>query len=167
MKKFKIYICIILTYLLFSSYSYAYCNFEVVGMGTSIEELSSKVADVNLSGLSNDPTETKFTAANACSDPEFENITLTYEYIDKKLVRIQFNDYNPSINHLKNLIYHYGDPMISNEVLFGINYYHWDLSFRDVFLNIEIDREGQVLHTSLVITVNDYANKLRKYQSYD
>ena len=145
----------------------AYCNFEIVGMGTSVDQLNSKIANLNISITTNEPSETKFSAARICSDPEFENITLIYEYIDRKLARIQFNDYNPSVDHLRNIIYHYGEPVVSNEVLFGIRYYHWDLTFRDAFLNVEIDQEGNISQTSLVITSNDYASALRKYQSYD
>jgi hypothetical protein len=167
MKKFKFLIFIIFINLLSASHSNAYCNFEIVGMGTNINELKTYIPNINLSQASSFPTETKVMAKDICNDSDYENITLIYEYFDQGLASIKFNDYNSSINHLENLKYHYGEPKEQNKVNFGISYYYWDLSFREAFLNIEMNKQGDVLQSSLVITSNNYANKVREYQPND
>ena len=46
---------------------------------------------------------------------------------------------------------------------YGISYYYWDLSFREVFFNSETTAEGEILISSVTITSNEYANMKSKY----
>jgi len=46
---------------------------------------------------------------------------------------------------------------------YGISYYYWDLSFREVFFNSETTAEGEILISSVTITSNEYASMKRKY----
>ena len=83
--------------------------------------------------------------------------------IEKKLHRIQLNNYNPTASHLENLKYHYGEPAAFYEMTYGISYFYWDLSFREVFFNSEKTAEGEILISSVTITSNEYASMKRKY----
>jgi len=163
MKTLKTLILIGTIQLLTSNVVHAYCNFEIVGMGTSPAELQSKVAEVELSDFGLEPNEVKVAAASICSDPEYKDLELVYEYIEKKLHRIQLNNYNPTASHLENLKYHYGEPTEFYEMAYGISYYYWDLSFREVFFNSETTAEGEILISSVTITSNEYASMKRKY----
>ena len=81
MKTLKTLILIGTIQLLTSNVVHAYCNFEIVGMSTSPAELQSKVAEVELSDFGLEPNEVKVAAASICSDPEYKDLELVYEYI--------------------------------------------------------------------------------------
>ena len=103
MKTLKTLILISIAQLLTTNLVHAYCNFEIVGMGTSPAELQSKVAGVELPDFGLEPNEVKVATASICGDPEYKDLDLVYEYIEKKLHQVQFNDYNPTAAHLENL----------------------------------------------------------------
>ena len=110
MKILKTIALISVMQLLSLNFAQAYCNFEIAGMGSSPSELLSKVPEVELPNFGLEPAEVKVAAASICSNPEYKDLGLIYEYIEKKLHRIQLNNYNPTANHLENLKYHYGEP---------------------------------------------------------
>ena len=143
----------------------AYCNFEIVGMGTSPNELQSKIPSIGLPEFDLAPTELKVAVSDICGDPIYQDLFLVYEYIEKKLHRIQLSESNSQIAYLDNLIYHYGEPQELREVSYGINYYYWDLSFREVFFNMETARSGETIFASIEITSNSHADLIRKYQT--
>ena len=163
MKTLKTLILISIFQLLTANLVHAYCNFEIVGMGTSPAELQSKVTEVESPDFGLEPSEVKVATASICSDPEYKDLDLVYEYIEKKLHRIQLNDYYPTATHLENLKYHYGEPSEFYEMAYGISYYYWDLSFREVFFNSETTAEGEILISSVTIASNEYASMKRKY----
>lgn len=165
MKTLKTLILISIIQLLTSNVVHAYCNFEIVGMGTSPAKLESKIAEVELSDFGLESNEVKVATASICIDPEYKDLELVYEYIEKKLHRIQLNNYNPTASHLENLKYHYGEPTEFYEMNYGISYFYWDLSFREVFFNSEKTAEGEILISSVTITSNEYASMKRKYSA--
>tara|TARA_B110000444_G_C18719964_1_gene537956 strand:+ start:335 stop:841 length:507 start_codon:yes stop_codon:yes gene_type:complete len=162
-KTLKTLILISIFQLLTANLVHAYCNFEIVGMGTSPAELQSKVTEVESPDFGLEPSEVKVATASICSDPEYKDLDLVYEYIEKKLHRIQLNDYYPTATHLENLKYHYGEPSEFYEMAYGISYYYWNLSFREVFFNSETTPDGEILISSIAITSNEYANMKSKY----
>ena len=46
---------------------------------------------------------------------------------------------------------------------YGISYYYWDMSFREVFFNSETTPDGEILMSSVAITSNEHASMKSKY----
>ena len=168
MNKLKILLLTISLQLISIGFSFAYCNFEIAGMGSNINELKAKVPSLYVPiGTDNQLTEIKIPAHKICGDPLYKDFTILYEYINSKLVRIRLIDWDVVVNHLENLNYHFGEPKQKNNISYGVNYYYWNLSFREAFLNIETSPSGKINMASVEIMTSDYANQIREYMPED
>jgi len=86
-----------------------------------------------------------------------------FTFIQNKLHHIKIEDSNNKINHLENLTYQYGAPstMRDNKRLSGSKYYHWDLSFRQVFLIIKFSPTESF--TLIEIVSDQYTELMQDY----
>jgi hypothetical protein len=68
-----------------------------------------------------------------------------------------------NINHLDNLKYYYGNPTEEYEDsgTTGIKYYHWDLSFKQVFLVIKYSPTEIIQNIEIVS--NRFTDLMEKY----
>ena len=88
---------------------------------------------------------------------------VNFTYINKKLYQIFIQDMLSNINHLDNLKYYYGNPTEEYEDsgTSGMKYYHWDLSFKHIFLVIKYSPNETIQNIEIVST--KYPQKLEKY----
>ena len=108
MKTLKTLILISIFQLLTANLVHAYCNFEIVGMGTSPAELQSKVTEVESPDFGLEPSEVKVATASICSDPEYKDLDLVFDNIDTNLYMYrnilgQIEQYDVDVEYLQKL----------------------------------------------------------------
>ena len=159
----KLFIKIIFL-LLFSKSAFAYCDLEIVNMGSDIKSLVEKTNFVKTNNIpSSQPDFFTIPVEEFCKDSKFIMFPVNFTYINKKLYQIFIQDMLSNINHLDNLKYYYGNPTEEYEDsgTSGMNYYHWDLSFKHIFLVIKYSPNEMIQNIEIVST--KYSKKLEKY----
>ena len=132
----KIILKIILLFL-FTNSAYAYCDFEIINIGRSINEIPEKFKSHFFELATNDnPFFLPTRSEEVCSDEKFKGIQIGYEFLAGNLQRIQIEDEIGVADHLRNLKYHYGEPteLSEDKTFTGIRYYYWKLDFKEIFL---------------------------------
>jgi hypothetical protein len=127
----------IFLFFIFSNFAYAYCDFEIMRIGQSINVIPEKLKSGFLIGETIDqPFLLHNRSEEICSDEKFEGILIDYEFIVGELQRIQIEDEIGVADHLKNLKYYYGEPteLSEDKTFTGIRYYYWKLDFKEIFL---------------------------------
>ena len=127
----------IILFLLFANSAYAYCDFEIMRIGQSINVIPEKLKSGFLIGETIDqPFLLHNRSEEICSDEKFEGILIDYEFIVGELQRIQIEDEIGVADHLKNLKYYYGEPteLSEDKTFTGIRYYYWKLDFKEIYL---------------------------------
>jgi len=129
---FKIFL-----FFLFSNFAYAYCDFEIMRIGQSINVIPEKLKSGFFELIVNDsPILLSTRSEEVCSDEKFQNIQINYEFLTGELQRIHIEDEIGVADHLKNLKYYYGEPteLSEDKTFTGIRYYYWKLNFKEIFL---------------------------------
>ena len=157
-------ITVFLFCLFLPTVTHAYCNFEFVSMENNLNSLIHKLPglDQNLDA-GESPYEVKVSSQDICTDPQYKDMRLMFTFIENQLHHIELKDRNNKVDHLQNLIYQYGNPstMQDNKGSSGIKYYHWDLSFRQVFLIIKFSQAESF--TLIEITSDKYTQLMQDY----
>ncbi|MAS51022.1 MAG: hypothetical protein CL712_03765 [Chloroflexi bacterium] len=149
---------------LFSQSVFAYCDFEIVKMESGMQSLAEKTNFIqDIDNLPELPFTFPIPVEEICKDSKFIMFPVNFTYINKKLYQIFIQDMLSNINHLDNLKYYYGNPTEEYEDsgTSGMNYYHWDLSFKHIFLVIKYSPNEMIQNIEIVST--KYPQKLEKY----
>ena len=112
----------IFLFSLFSNFAYAYCDFEIINIGQSINMIPQKIKTGFVLSEENDqPILLPIKSEEICNDEKFEDILINYEFIVGDLQRIQLEDEIGLVDHLKNLKYYYGEPtaIIRRQNIYG------------------------------------------------
>ena len=144
--------------------SHAYCNFEFVKMESNLNSLLHKLPNLDQNLKADEsPYEVKVPSDDICTDPQYKDMASMFTFIKNKLHQIKIEDSNNKINHLENLTYQYGAPstMRDNKRSSGTKYYHWDLSFRQVFLIIKFSQTESF--TLIEIVSDQYTELMQDY----
>ncbi len=159
----KLFIKIIFL-LLFSKSAFAYCDLEIVNMGSDIKSLVEKTNFVKTNNIpSSQPDFFTIPVEEFCKDSKFIMFPINFTFINNKLHQIFIEDMLTNINHLDNLKYYYGNPTEEYEDsgTTGIKYYHWDLSFKQVFLVIKYSPTETIQNIEIVS--NRFTDLMEKY----
>ena len=127
----------IVLFSLFANFAYAYCDFEIINIGQSINMIPQKIKTGFVLSEGNDqPILLPIKSEEICNDEKFVDILINYEFIVGDLQRIQLEDEIGLVDHLKNLKYYYGEPTALSEdkTFTGIRYYYWKLDYKEIFL---------------------------------
>ena len=152
----KLLLKIFFSYFLSAGLVFAYCDFDNFKIGS---------ADSKVSSYSESDSRyifEKIVAADICSDSGFHSIRFKGEYIDGELMAVNFAEFNPEIDHLENIIYYYGQPTNKNSETGdkSMSYFHWDLSFKQIFLkNIN---DGGNMRVDVHIIADNFLEKLNE-----
>ena len=127
----------IILFLLLANSAYAYCDFEIMRIGQSINAIPEKLKSGFLIGETIDqPFLLRNRSEKICNDEKFEGILIDYEFLAGELQRIQIDDEIGVADHFSNLKYYYGEPteLSEDKTFTGIRYYYWKLDFKEIFL---------------------------------
>ena len=158
----KISIVLILCFI--SSHLYASCKFEFIPMKSSFSTFEKKISFGLYSGsIIDDVSSFPVPVEEICNDNKFKMFPVTFSFVKNKLHQIFIEDMLTNINHLDNLKYYYGNPTEEYEDsgTTGIKYYHWDLSFKQVFLVIKYSPTETIQNIEIVS--NRFTDLMEKY----
>ena len=150
----KTFIKIIL-FFLFSNSVYAYCDFEFVKMERTLKEFSSKITFIHENeGLGSRPNTFFVPSEEICNDANYKMFPIGYTFLNNQLHQIFLEDIFTDIDHLENLSYYYGKPteQYEDQGTSGMNFYHWDLGFKHVFLVIKFTPSESIKNIEIVTT---------------
>jgi hypothetical protein len=158
----KNYIKLIFIYFLLAGNVYAFCDFDNFKIGfatTSNEDLITSDTD-DFSYLGNHGFE-KIDGEQICNDNAYHDLTFDGEYILNNLVAVSLYEANTPINHLENITHFYGQPSNINvrDAEKGIDYYHWDLDAKQIFLILHNEDDDIFSHVAIVSS--DYEERLK------
>ena len=160
--KIKKYIKLILIYFALSVSANAFCDYDNFKIGFAVTSNSNLIAgeENDLSYLGNHGYE-KIDGDQICNDSAYHDLTFDGEYILGNLVAVSLREANSPINHLENITHFYGQPTNINALNAekGIDYYHWELDAKQIFLILHNENENIFSNVSIVSA--DYEERLK------
>jgi len=154
----------IFLFFLFSNPAFAYCDFEIIKMQRGVNEFFSQTDVIGDAENTPDaPVSFRIPTEEVCKDSNFKMFPVHYTFINKNLHQISFEDRLTTINHLENLTYYYGKPneLAEDDGASGMKFYHWELTFKHVFLLIHFTPDETIQNIEIVS--KKYSTLIDKY----